>query len=178
MDLPGLAHFCEHMNFMGSKKVCRVFTRTLSLSVIIPPYMCIYVSHASKSQCCFDYWCHKFCIASQFVSGVFVCSITSMYDESDNICKNVMVIVQLGSFNILKMSLTASATFCSFIYVQCLCPLLLFLPNILFPQYPSEACMFDIVTPHGGMTNAYTDKEDTNFHFDVDPAHFKETLDV
>lgn len=38
--------------------------------------------------------------------------------------------------------------------------------------------MFDVVTPHGGTTNAYTDVEDTNFHFDVDPAHFKDALDV
>lgn len=38
--------------------------------------------------------------------------------------------------------------------------------------------MFDVVTPHGGKINAYTDAEDTNFHFDVDPRHFKEALDV
>ena len=36
----------------------------------------------------------------------------------------------------------------------------------------------DYIASHGGGTNAYTGKEDTNFHFDIAPTQFKEALDM
>ena len=36
----------------------------------------------------------------------------------------------------------------------------------------------DFISSHGGATNAFTGREDTNFHFDIAPAHFKEALDM
>jgi len=36
----------------------------------------------------------------------------------------------------------------------------------------------DFITSHGGSTNAFTDLEDTNFHFEIAPTQFKEALDM
>lgn len=47
-----------------------------------------------------------------------------------------------------------------------------------FLQYPGENTYADFILSHGGNTNAYTGKEDTNFHYDVAPAAFKEALDM
>ncbi|XP_067928601.1 insulin-degrading enzyme-like [Watersipora subatra] len=45
-------------------------------------------------------------------------------------------------------------------------------------KYPGENMYTDFISSHGGATNAFTGREDTNFHFDIAPAHFKEALDI
>ncbi|KAK6945293.1 Peptidase M16, N-terminal [Dillenia turbinata] len=55
-----------------------------------------------------------------------------------------------------------------------------FLEHMLFyasEKYPLEDSYAKYITEHGGATNAYTDSDHTNFHFDVNTDCFDEALD-
>ena len=56
-----------------------------------------------------------------------------------------------------------------------------FLEHMLFMgsrKYPDENQYSAFLAQHGGSSNAYTAAEDTNYHFDIVPAHFAEALDI
>ncbi|KAF0302881.1 Insulin-degrading enzyme [Amphibalanus amphitrite] len=44
-------------------------------------------------------------------------------------------------------------------------------------KYPNEAEYTKFLNDHGGSSNAYTSNDETNYHFDVAPEHFKGALD-
>jgi insulysin len=44
-------------------------------------------------------------------------------------------------------------------------------------KYPDENSYSSFLSAHGGSSNAYTDKEATNYHFDVQWQYFGEALD-
>jgi len=44
-------------------------------------------------------------------------------------------------------------------------------------KYPDENSFTAFLNAHGGGTNAYTSTENTNFHFDITPAHLEPALD-
>ncbi len=55
-----------------------------------------------------------------------------------------------------------------------------FLEHMLFigtEKYPEPDGYFKFVQAHGGMANAYTSTDHTNYFFDVQPEHFPEALD-
>ncbi|KAL4198409.1 hypothetical protein AMTRI_Chr03g140060 [Amborella trichopoda] len=55
-----------------------------------------------------------------------------------------------------------------------------FLEHMLFyasEKYPQEDSYSKYIAEHGGYTNAFTDDEHTNFHFDVMTEYFEEALD-
>jgi insulysin len=45
-------------------------------------------------------------------------------------------------------------------------------------KYPEEGTYQQVVTKYGGSTNAFTDNEVTNYHFDVLSQNFEEVLDM
>nr|XP_027070779.1 insulin-degrading enzyme-like 1, peroxisomal isoform X1 [Coffea arabica] len=55
-----------------------------------------------------------------------------------------------------------------------------FLEHMLFyasEKYPEEDSYSKFITEHGGITNAFTSSEHTNYYFDVNPDSFEEALD-
>uniref|UniRef100_A0A0D6QRY2 Insulin-degrading enzyme-like 1, peroxisomal n=1 Tax=Araucaria cunninghamii TaxID=56994 RepID=A0A0D6QRY2_ARACU len=55
-----------------------------------------------------------------------------------------------------------------------------FLEHMLFyasEKYPKEDSYMQYLTEHGGRSNAFTDSEHTNFHFDVNAGYLEEALD-
>jgi len=55
-----------------------------------------------------------------------------------------------------------------------------FLEHMLFyasEKYPLEDSYMQYLTEHGGRSNAFTDSECTNFHFDVNADYFEDALD-
>jgi insulysin len=44
-------------------------------------------------------------------------------------------------------------------------------------KYPKEGAYQQFISSKGGMTNAYTDMEETNFYFEVDSNHLEPSLD-
>lgn len=45
-------------------------------------------------------------------------------------------------------------------------------------KYPEENKFSKFIDEHAGSTNAYTANENTNYHFEVATANFKEALDM
>mmetsp|Transcript_30684 Transcript_30684/g.5537 ORF Transcript_30684/g.5537 Transcript_30684/m.5537 type:complete len:112 (-) Transcript_30684:2173-2508(-) len=45
-------------------------------------------------------------------------------------------------------------------------------------EFPEEDYFRTFITEHGGDTNAYTDKEETNFYFSIEKDYFKHALKV
>jgi secreted Zn-dependent insulinase-like peptidase len=44
-------------------------------------------------------------------------------------------------------------------------------------KYPRESEYSDYIEAHGGLTNAYTAMENTNYYFDILPSHLSGALD-
>ena len=45
-------------------------------------------------------------------------------------------------------------------------------------KYPEENKFAKFIAEHSGSSNAFTDAERTNFHYDIEPSHFRESLDM
>jgi len=55
-----------------------------------------------------------------------------------------------------------------------------FLEHMLFlgtSKYPDESGYDKYLKQHAGMSNAYTDRDHTNYYFDVSPDNFGQALD-
>lgn len=58
--------------------------------------------------------------------------------------------------------------------------LFVFAEHMLFlgtEKYPDEKEYGNFLQAHGGLSNAWTDKEHTNYYFDVNTPHFQGALD-